>query len=164
MTTRRPPPGEKDRNSALQEIQGRMLPPSELTSLHRVQSRDPFQWLWLEAYNRLRSSQETVFAALSDSMKEKLESFFSESSNEELSEAITSLANTISMNEHPEAAESLKQVIGHRDNIIKVVMTISSHLGLSRPTMGWSCLVVLLEVTVYLSFPLHAFSYTMADN
>ena len=120
----------------------------ELTSLYRFLSQDPFQKLWLEAYNSFSSSQTAISDALRNSLMEKLDSGFSNNSDGELSEALTSLAKKTGMNEHPEATQGLKQVIEQRNNIIKVMMTISSHLGLSRPAIGWTCVVVLLEVTI----------------
>ena len=120
----------------------------EISSPHQLRSQDGFQKLWWEAYHRLNASQTTAFDILNNSLLQILGIVPFNASDIDLSITISLLIKKIDAEKHLREPSDLKDVIERRDNIIRIIQTISSQLGLVRPIIGWGCVTAFLTVNI----------------
>ncbi|KIN03186.1 hypothetical protein OIDMADRAFT_52983 [Oidiodendron maius Zn] len=118
----------------------------EISSPHRLRSQDGFQKLWWEAYHRLNTSQITAFDILNNTLLQILGTVPFNTSDIDLSITISLLVKKIDAEKSLQESSDLKDVIEHRDNIIRIILTISSQLGLMRPIIGWGGVITFLTI------------------
>ena len=125
----------------------------EIISLNRLRSDDPFKELWWQAYCFLNSSEPVIFGSLSSGAKKQYGEFLSNILDHHLSTRVTNLVEGISADRY-RGRPYLMPLAAYRANIVKVVMTISSQLGLEQPVMGWAFVGVLLSVSTRITSPI----------
>jgi hypothetical protein len=147
-----PQPASKSRERS---VSPRRLPEGEveitveIVSPDPLRSDDPFRKLWWQAYCFLNSSQPPVFECLSAEIKKLYGKFLSNVSDYNLSTQVADLVGGIDA-ERYRCIPYLMPLADYQANIVKVVMTISSQLGLEKPVMGWAFVGVLLSVSIYI--------------
>ena len=122
----------------------------EIVSLSRLCSDGPFRELWWQAYCFLNSFQPIIFESLSSEFKKQYGEFLSNVSEDNLSTRVTDLVEDIGAKRYRGRPYPMP-LADHQANIVKVVMTISSQLGLEKPVMGWAFVGVFLSVSIYIT-------------